>query len=168
MLSWPSMLAQTPRWVAAQGSFGRPYTDRCESIKALWFERASEFAKHRGVKGWPRVEYDGPFPSDPRPKDGEAKAASAGADKNPVADAASQQADRPEDGSSLQNVKPEELSLGPCNIWLGQTDSDGPATRIDHPSEEDVLSHDGVALVYYPLVPGKKVPNPAETWSTWR
>ncbi|GAA5928341.1 hypothetical protein JCM3775_000580 [Rhodotorula graminis] len=79
-----------------------------------------------------------------------------------------------EDGAGAGEDKPmpssqaREPPLGRCSIWIGSTNPDHAAScRNDHPSVDDVLERNGIALAYIPLAPDDEFKNPLEVFSTW-
>ncbi|GAA5887123.1 hypothetical protein JCM5296_001601 [Sporobolomyces johnsonii] len=85
--------------------------------------------------------------------------------------------EKPMPSSSAEGEPP----LGRCSIWIGSTSPSASNTcRNDHPTVEDIVERDGIALAYIPLSahpdPGqdgnekeKELPfDPLEVFSTWR
>ncbi|GAA5959607.1 hypothetical protein JCM21900_002954 [Sporobolomyces salmonicolor] len=87
--------------------------------------------------------------------------------------------DKPMPRSSAEGEPP----LGRCSIWIGSTSPQASKTcRNDHPTLEDVVERDGIALAYIPLSAHldegtgrdgtdteKELPfDPLEVFSTWR
>ena len=63
----------------------------------------------------------------------------------------------------------KEPPLGKCSVWIGSTKAEDAATcRNDHPTVEDVVRRDGIALAYIPLSPDDEFKNPLEVFSTWK
>lgn len=63
----------------------------------------------------------------------------------------------------------KEPPLGKCSIWIGSTKAEDAVTcRNDHPTVEDVVRRDGIALAYIPLSPDDEFKNPLEVFSTWK
>jgi hypothetical protein len=55
------------------------------------------------------------------------------------------------------------------SIWLGSTHLDSSQTcRNDHPTVDDLVKSDGIALAYIPLQPDEEFKNPLEIFSTWK
>ncbi|GAA6063249.1 hypothetical protein JCM10212_003612 [Sporobolomyces blumeae] len=65
--------------------------------------------------------------------------------------------------------KAQEPPLGRCSIWLGSTKlKPTDSCRNDHPTTDDLVHADGIALAYVPLQPDEGFKNPLEVFSTWR
>lgn len=63
----------------------------------------------------------------------------------------------------------KEPPLGKCSIWIGSTQAEDAARcRNDHPTVEDVVRRNGIALAYIPLSPDDDFKNPLEVFSTWK
>ncbi|CEJ80326.1 hypothetical protein VHEMI00516 [[Torrubiella] hemipterigena] len=130
-----------------------------------WLSVADGYAKQRGIKGWPiGVGW---------PKED----ASVQQIKKDLEDA---EASTPRDADKkLEQAKASQSGdLGPCTVWVGTTEE--RVTKEAHPPTTPVSESDdwrlmhpnaGLALVYLPFLPNKKVPgvSPAESefMSTW-
>ncbi|GAA96806.1 uncharacterized protein L969DRAFT_253030 [Mixia osmundae IAM 14324] len=168
--------------------------DASADSQEVWFQRASDYAKKRGMAGWPKVDYRPPATfakkqaevnqgdskdvkpnqtKEPKSEDkvGEAKDQAdhqkAGTTDQPTG--ASDAGSAPEDGPMPEVSSDSEPPIGRFNCWVGDSQNTGDkSARLDEPTVEEVRDRDGVALVYYPLLPGKKLDNVAEVWSTWK
>ncbi|KAJ3476954.1 hypothetical protein NLG97_g8972 [Lecanicillium saksenae] len=135
-----------------------------------WLAVADGYARQRGIKGWP---IGVGWPKDEKKAVDEMKAAEA--HSTAQADAKVEQAK--EDQKKQEHGK-KSKDLGFCTVWIGTTEErttkeDSPATQPVSESEHWRLTdpNAGLAVVYVPFLPNKKVPgvSPAESdfMSTW-
>lgn len=92
------------------------------------------------------------------------KAAAQGNDTSPPSSSGDGDTTKP-----MPESQTKEPPLGKCSIWIGSTKAEDAATcRNDHPTVEDVVRRDGIALAYIPLSPDDEFKNPLEVFSTWK
>jgi phospholipase A2 len=118
--------------------------DASADNQPLWFQRAQEFADKMQLTTWPKIQFDGLFPSP--------NSDSAG-DKLQEAEAQAEQMDptpRPTVPTHAEEEK-NEPDLERVNVWIGSSDK-GKAESCRVLSEDDMYEaakqRDGVALVY--------------------
>jgi phospholipase A2 len=79
--------------------------------------------------------------------------------------------------ADVESTSPDEEPLigtgrpiASCSIWIGSSrDADADQSRFEGLSEEELLTRDGIGIVYMPLVPNRNVPGLDPTLiSTWR
>ena len=125
-------------------------------------------------RGGVRLKNPKPTPLGSAPGSKELAARQEGLDQsNEKGAAASGEATSPTSDNGDTKPMPEsqtkEPPLGKCSIWIGSTKAEDAATcRNDHPTVEDVVQRDGIALAYIPLSPDDEFKNPLEVFSTWK
>jgi hypothetical protein len=157
----------------------------------LWFSRAERYAAARDLSGWPRIVYPDKAPSEAHHQAEASDASEAHVQAGDQHKATGEMHEQATSSSQSANRAPApeqhidtEPPIERCAIWVrnvvrpaernahilwtqvGSTD-DKPC-RLDHPTADDILARDGIALAYFPLIGDETFPNPAETWSTWR
>ncbi|KWU45070.1 FabD/lysophospholipase-like protein, partial [Rhodotorula sp. JG-1b] len=151
----------------------------------VWFTRAAEYAKTSGgagagaqdeERGGVRLKNPKPTPLGSAPESKEKAARGEGLDQsNNKAAAQGKFTTPPSSSGDGDTTKPmpesqtKEPPLGKCSVWIGSTKAEDAATcRNDHPTVEDVVRRDGIALAYIPLSPDDEFKNPLEVFSTWK
>ncbi len=146
-----------------------------------WLSVADDYAKQRGVKGWPTGA------GWPKAKDATRKELDA-ADSATAQQAAGKIADAREEQRTSRNLtieaitkskdqNPNETDLGYCNVWVGttmerQSESDPPQSKVNSDSDWKLLEPNaGITVIYFPFLPNLEVegvdPNTSDFMSTW-
>ena len=154
-----------------------------------WLSVADDYARQRNIKGWPiGVGWPKPEPSNPdTPQQLEAaKATTAQEAAGKIAAAREHQREQSNSTSeSIAHNAPDSPDLGYCTIWIGSTSSSSSTTTtpiIHSPTSTSTSTStstpsplppqaDGLALIYFPLLPNPSVPgidpNTSDFMSTW-
>ena len=145
-----------------------------------WLSVADGYARQRGIKGWP---IGAGWPKENTTREETRKELDASQTATPqeaagkIADARETQ--RQADNKTQQSIdSANPTDLGPCNVWVGttlerQSISEPPQSkRVAADTDWELLSPDaGIAVVYFPFLPNKKVegvdPNTSPFMSTW-
>ena len=155
--------------------------------KENWLSVVDGYAKQRGIKSWP-VGTGWPKRS-AKPEENvkaltEAQASSPQQASDKLAEAKEEEMekDKAAKASQIRSGAPAESDIGACNIWVGSKeerasdDEPPPSKRIswDDPDDStfELTKPDaGVTVIYFPLLPNKKVPDvdpdKTEFLSTW-
>ncbi|RMZ76258.1 hypothetical protein DV737_g4875, partial [Chaetothyriales sp. CBS 132003] len=152
-----------------------------------WLSVVDGYAKQRGIKTWPvGTGWPKALPKGQKTVEALDEAQADSAEQASQKLAAAQAADA-EKAKTAEDSQPHpgaraEIDLGPCNIWVGtkeerETDQEPPASkRIDWEKPDDSTFHltqpnASIVVIYFPLLPNKKVPgvDPDKTdfMSTW-
>ncbi|MCJ1381178.1 hypothetical protein MMC17_004287 [Xylographa soralifera] len=149
-----------------------------------WLSVADGYAKQRGVKGWP-IGLGWPKEEATRAQTRQelelAQASSPQEAAGRVAEAREQQRETANSTEAAvaagQHTSPDEADLGYCTVWIGTTEerSSSPSSptskRLDPEADWELLTPDGIAVIYFPFLPNPKVegvdPNTSEFMSTW-
>ncbi|MCJ1295912.1 hypothetical protein MMC34_007477 [Xylographa carneopallida] len=149
-----------------------------------WLSVADGYAKQRGVKGWPiglgwpKEEATG---AQSRQELELAQASSPQEAAGRVAEAREQQREHANSTEAAveagQHTSPDDADLGYCTVWIGTTEerSSSPSAptskRLDPDTDWELLTPDGIAVIYFPFLPNPKVedvdPNTSDFMSTW-
>lgn len=136
-----------------------------------WLAVADGYARQRSIKGWP---VGVGWPKDEEMAVEEMKAAEAHSTAQADTKVEKAKADQKQQEKGSKKIK----DLGYCTVWIGTTEErttkeESPATHPVSDSEHWRLTdpNAGLAVVYMPFMPNKKVPgvSPAESafMSTW-
>ncbi|MCJ1319099.1 hypothetical protein MMC15_004432 [Xylographa vitiligo] len=149
-----------------------------------WLSVADGYAKQRGVKGWP-IGLGWPKEDATRAQTRQelelAQASSPQEAAGRVAEAREQQRENANSTEAAvvagQHTSPDEADLGYCTVWIGTTEerSSSPSSptskRLDPEADWELLTPDGIAVIYFPFLPNPKVegvdPNTSDFMSTW-
>ncbi|MCJ1393901.1 hypothetical protein MMC18_006777 [Xylographa bjoerkii] len=149
-----------------------------------WLSVADGYAKQRGVRGWP-IGLGWPKEDASRAQTRQelelAQAASPQEAAGRVAEAREQQRENANSTEAAvaagQHTSPDEADLGYCTVWIGATEerSSSPSSptskRLDPDTDWELLTPDGIAVIYFPFLPNTKIegvdPNKSEFMSTW-
>ncbi|MCJ1431513.1 hypothetical protein MMC27_000866 [Xylographa pallens] len=149
-----------------------------------WLSVADGYAKQRGVKGWP-IGLGWPKEEATRAQTRQelelAQASSPQEAAGRVAEAREQQRENANSTEAAvaagQHTSPDEADLGYCTVWIGTTEerSSSPSAptskRLDPEADWELLTPDGIAVIYFPFLPNPKVegvdPNTSDFMSTW-
>ncbi|MCJ1418266.1 hypothetical protein MMC32_004613 [Xylographa parallela] len=149
-----------------------------------WLSVADGYAKQRGVKGWP-IGLGWPKEEATRAQTRQelelAQASSPQEAAGRVAEAREQQRENANSTEAAvaagQHTSPDEADLGYCTVWIGTTEerSSSPSAptskRLDPKADWELLTPDGIAVIYFPFLPNPKVegvdPNTSDFMSTW-
>ncbi|RMZ89752.1 hypothetical protein DV736_g3002, partial [Chaetothyriales sp. CBS 134916] len=152
-----------------------------------WLSIVDGYAKQRGLKtwpvgtGWPKASLEAQEAVEALTK-AQADSPEQASQKLAAAQSADTEKDRTAKHSQAHSDTLAETDLGPCNIWVGtkeerETDEEPPASkRIDWDNSDDptfqlMQPNASIAVIYFPLLPNKKVPgvDPDKTdfMSTW-
>ena len=145
-----------------------------------WLSVADGYARQRGVKGWP---VGAGWPKEDTTQEETRKELDASQNATPqeaagkIAEARETQ--RQADNKTQQSIdSTNSQDLGPCTVWVGTTLERSTTTeppqskRVAPDADWALLSPDaGIAVVYFPFLPNKKVegvdPNTSAFMSTW-
>ncbi|MCJ1288324.1 hypothetical protein MMC26_007679 [Xylographa opegraphella] len=149
-----------------------------------WLSVADGYAKQRGIKGWP-IGLGWPKEEATRAETRQelelAQASSPQEAAGRVAEAREQQRENANSTEAAvaagQHTSPDEADLGYCTVWIGTTQerSSSPSAptskRLNPDTDWELLTPDGIAVVYFPFLPNPKVegvdPNTSDFMSTW-
>lgn len=152
-----------------------------------WLSVADGYARQRGYKGWPiGVGWPKPETSNPSAQRQLDAAQASSAQEAAGQIAAARELQREQANSTEASIasgaptSPASTDLGYCTVWIGTTSerasasSEPPPSKPLHPSADwrqlDPAA-DGLAVIYFPLLPNPKVagvdPNTSDFMSTW-
>ncbi|KIW58425.1 hypothetical protein PV05_02946 [Exophiala xenobiotica] len=163
--------------------------------KENWLSVVDGYAKQRGIKGWP-VGAGWPRlmakPQENAKILAEAQAASSQEAATKLAEVKEEnsrgkatsdmKSDVPESPTTGKEPDAESTELGACNVWVGTKsertfeEEPPPSKRLAWDSPDDGTFHlmrpeAGIAVIYFPLLPNKKVsgvdPDTSDYMSTW-
>ena len=138
-----------------------------------WLSVADGYARQRGIKGWP---VGAGWPKEDTTEEETRKELDVSQSATPQ-EAAGKIAEARETQRQAINST-NSSDLGPCTVWVGttlerQTSSEPPQSKCVAPDADwALLSPDaGIAVVYFPFLPNKKVegvdPDTSAFMSTW-
>ncbi|MCJ1223773.1 hypothetical protein MMC12_000416 [Toensbergia leucococca] len=135
-----------------------------------WLSVASDYAKQRGIKGWPP---GAGWPKKETPKSETSQDLKVTRAASPQ-EAAGKIADAREDQRKKQEAAAPDASstdLSYCNIWVGTSPASKPSPTEDTKQLRLSSPSAGLTLIYFPFLPNPKVagvdPATSDFMSTW-
>ncbi|MCJ1402900.1 hypothetical protein MMC11_006121 [Xylographa trunciseda] len=149
-----------------------------------WLSVADGYAKQRGVKGWPiglgwpkadishaQTQQELELAQASSPQEAAGRVAEAREQQRETANLTEAAV------TSGKHTSPDDADLGYCTVWIGTTEerSSSPESptskRLDPDADWELLTPDGIAVIYFPFLPNPKVegvdPNTSDFMSTW-